>query len=314
MDNLIFALNVVSPVFLIIMLGIVLRLTGQVNDNFISTSSNIVFNFSMPALVFKELSTANLTETFQLRQIVFIYVGMTIFFILTWLLSTFVTNNGRDRGAFIQGSIRSNYAIVGFAIIFNMFGSEGLSKASIFLAFVMPFYNLLAVIALTVPVNKEREIGIAKTAIKIITNPLILAVCVAIPVSFLKINIPLFLNKSINYLAAMTLPLALLGIGGSLNFSTIKKDSRLALIATVIKIIFIPIILTFIAYKLGYQGVDLGVMYILFATPTAIASFIMAKAMNCNADLAGNIIVMSTLGSVVTISFGIFLLKSLGIF
>ncbi|MBC8182446.1 AEC family transporter [candidate division KSB1 bacterium] len=314
MQNLVFSLNVVAPVFLIIILGVVLKSTKQINENFISISSKIVFNVSMPALVFVELSTADFDASFNVKLLAFINVGTFVFFILAWILALVISKDGRDQGSFIQGSVRSNFVIVGFAIIFNMFGNSGLSKAAIMMAFIMPLYNVLAIVALTVPLHKEKQVGFKKTIWEISTNPLLLAAVLAIPFSLYKIVLPLVLSKSIEYLAAMTLPLALIGIGGSLNFESIKKDSRLAVIATAIKIVLIPLVLTSLAIKFGFRGENLGAMFILFATPTAIASFVMAKAMDCNAELAGNIILLSTLGSVITISSGIFILKSMGYF
>ncbi len=314
MQNLIFSLNVVAPVFLIIILGVILKLTKQINDNFISASSKIVFNVSMPALIFVELSTADFDASFNVKLLAFINIGTVAFFILVWILALILSKDGRDQGSFIQGSVRSNFVIVGFAIIFNMFGNSGLSKAAIMMAFIMPLYNVLAIFALTVPLHKEKQISFKKTVWEISTNPLLLAAVLAIPFSSFKIVLPHVLSKSIEYLAAMTLPLALIGIGGSLNFESIKKDSKLAIIATAIKIVLIPLVLTTFAVKFGFRGENLGAMFILFACPTAIASFIMAKAMDCNAELAGNIILLSTMGSVVTISSGIFILKSLGYF
>jgi len=311
MQNLLFTFNVVAPVFLVIFLGYFLKIREVINRNFVMISSKIVFNVTVPALVFVKLATTDFRTTFDLKQIAFVYLGILLFFGLSWLVSPAMSKDGRDRASFIQGSVRSNFAIVGFALISNTFGNHALGKAAILLAFVMPLYNMLAVIALTVPVKKEKHISYRKTVMDIITNPLILATAVAVPFSYFKIPTPRFMMKTIDMLAQLTLPLALLGIGGSLNFDSIKKDSRIALVATLIKIILIPASLTFMAIRLGYTGEDLGVMFMLFATPTAIVSFIMADAMGCNSELAGNIIVMTTLGSIVTLSLGIFIMKYL---
>jgi len=313
MNNLIFTFNVVAPVFLLIFLGFILRRRNFINENFILVSSRIVFNVTIPALVFAKLSTTDFRVTFDLRQIVFIYIGTLVFFALTGIFSNFLSKNGKDRASFIQGSVRSNYAIVGFALVSNTFGNQALGKAAILLAFIMPLYNVLAIIALTVPVKREKKIGYKKTVIEIISNPLILATIIAIPFSYFQIFVPQFLMVTVDYLATLTLPLALLGIGGSLKFEGIKKDSKLALWATLIKLIIIPASLTFIAVQLGYQQEDLGVLFMLFATPTAIVSFIMAEEMGCNSELAGNIIVMTTLGSIFTISIGLFVMKSIGL-
>jgi malonate transporter len=188
-----------------------------------------------------------------------------------------------------------------------------LGKAAILLAFIMPLYNVLAVIALTVPVKDEKQLSYQKTLVEIFTNPLIVATFIAIPFSYFQITLPQFLMVTIDYLASLTLPLALLGIGGSLSFKSIKTDSKLTIWATMIKIIIIPASLTYLAILLGYRQEDLGILFMLFATPTAIVSFIMADAMGCNSELAGNIIVTTTLGSIFTLSLGIFIMKSIAL-
>ena len=313
MNNLVFTFNVVAPVFLLIFLGYILKIRKFINQNFILISSKVVFNVTVPALIFAKLSTTDFRVTFDLKQIVFVYIGILIFFGMSWLFSIYLSKDGKDQASFIQGSVRSNFAIVGFALISNSFGNHALGKAAIVLAFIMPLYNVLAVIALTVPVKNEKQLSYQKTLIEIITNPLILATIIAIAFSCFQIAVPQFLMVTIDYLATLTLPLALLGIGGSLNFESIKKDSRLTIFATVIKIIIIPASLTYIAILLGYRQEDLGILFMLFATPTAIVSFIMAEAMGCNSELAGNIIVTTTLGSIFTLSLGIFIMKSFGL-
>lgn len=313
MQNLVFTFNTVSPVFLIIFLGFVLKEKGLINDNFISLSSKIVFSVSLPCLVFIKLSTTDFRLAFNATQVIFIYAGVFVFYGLIWFASSFITKNGRTQASFIQGSYRSNFAIVGFALVANTFGNHALGQAALILAFVMPLFNVLAIVALTVPVKREEKLSIKRILIEIATNPLIIATLFSLPFAFFKIGTPEFLVKTIDILAALTLPLALLGIGGSLNFASLKTDFNLTFIATIIKIIVMPAALTYVAYLLGFRSETLGVTFLLFATPTAIASFIMAEAMDCNSRLAGNIIVLSTLGSILTISVGIFLLKTLGL-
>ncbi|OQX82623.1 transporter [candidate division KSB1 bacterium 4484_87] len=310
MTNLLFSLNTVTPVFLIILLGFYLKRCEMITSAFIDTSSKVVFNIAMPALVFAKLASADFQSTFQIKPILIAYSGTISFFGIAWLLAIVLTKEGKDQGAFIQASFRSNFAIVGFAIIFNIFGESGLSKAALLLAFVMPLYNVLAVIALATTTNLQKQIPIKKTIKEIVTNPLIIAAFVAIPCALFRIKIPFFAAKAIDYLAAMTLPLALIGIGGSLHFYSLREYSALTFIAAAIKIIILPLSLILITIFLGIRGEMAGVLFVMFASPTAIASFIMARAMGANSELAGNIIVATTLGSVITISLGIFLLKS----
>jgi len=313
LQNLIFAISLVVPVFLIVVLGYILKKVGMINDNFVSVSSKIVFNISLPALIFFQIADINLGEILNISQISFIYIGTLISFGVAWIIAEILTKSGRDKASFIQGSFRGNFAIVGLAIIANFYGVENLGKASLVLAFTIPLYNILSVIALTVPFRKERELNYKNTLIEIAKNPLIIAVLAAIPFSYLRIRIPEVVHTTGNYLSALSLPLALIGIGGFLSFKDITKENSLTIISTSLKLVIIPLTATIAAYLLGFSGMDLGIIFILFACPTAIASFIMAEAMGANSRLAANILLLSTLASVVTMTLGLFILKENGL-
>ena len=313
LNNIIFTFNIVAPVFLIIALGFVIKKIGVINENFVAITSKFVFNISLPAFIFMKISHIDLTAVLDLGQIIFIYAGTLLVYFIVWIIASLFIKDGRDLSVFVQGAYRSNYAIVGLAIISNLFGEEGLGKASLILAFLLPVYNVLAVIILTVPMRKIKKLNLRSTVQEIILNPLIIAVIVALPFSYFKLELPSMLLTTGNFLADVALPLALIGIGGSLNIENIKRASTLAFSSSILKLIVVPVILTYIAYLFGYRAMDLGIMFILFACPTAIVSFIMAEAMGCNSKLAGNIVVISTIGSVITISAAIIFLKSAGL-
>ena len=260
-----------------------------------------------------EVSKISLSEALDIKMLTFVYAGIIISFLIVWLISIPLAKDGKDKGAFIQGSFRGNYAIIGLALISSIFGPDTLGKASLLLAFIIPLYNVLSIIALTVPVRKEKQLNAVKTLWEIIKNPLIIAVILAVPFSYFKWEVPDVLFKTVDYLAALSLPLALIGIGGFINFQDIKKPSLDAAIATTIKLVFIPLITCIIAYKLDFSAGDMGILFIFFSCPTAIASFIMAEGMGSNGKLAGNIVLLTTLGSIITITIGLFILKQNGL-
>ena len=313
MQNLILIFGLVCPVFLIIALGYFLKRLGTINDNFISLSTKIVFNVSLPALIFTEVSKVPLDKVFDFKMVAFVYAGIIISFIVIWIISIPLLKDGKDRGVFIQGSFRSNYAIIGLALISNIFGSEKLGKASLLLAFIIPLFNILSIIALMVPNRKEKQLNTVKTLLEIIKNPLIIAVILAVPFSYYKWELPGVLLTTVEYLAALSLPLALIGIGGFMNFEDIKKASLTAILSTTIKLVIIPLAACIIAYELNFPAGDMGIIFIFFGCPTAIVSFIMAEAMGSNGKLAGNIVLMTTLGSIITITTGLFILKQNGL-
>lgn len=309
MQNLIVVAGLVAPVFLIVALGFFLKKAGLINDNFVRLSSRIVFTVSLPALIFIEISKTDLSAILNLDLIGFAYAGTLVTFFVVWLISIPSVKTATDRTVFIQGSFRGNFAVIGLALIANVYGINSLGKASLLLAFTIPIYNTLSVIALTVPLRKERKMNIRSTVFEILRNPLVLAVILSIPFSYFKIQLPFIVNTTIDYLAVLALPLALLGIGGFMDFKEIKKGFTLSVYSTILKLIVFPVIMTYGAYLFGFRGYDLGLLFILFACPTAIASFIMAEAMGSNSKLAANILLMTTLASLFTITLGLFILK-----
>jgi predicted permease len=308
-QNLIVVAGLVAPVFLIVALGYFLKKLGMINDDFVKKSSLIVFSVSLPALIFNEISKTDFSQIFNLTLIGYAYAGTLITFLFAWIISIPFVKTATDKTVFIQGSFRGNFAIIGLALISNVYGIDNLGKASLLLAFTIPIYNTLAVIALTVPLKEERKMNVNRTLIEIIRNPLVLAVLISIPFSYFKIELPFIIDRTITYLAALSLPLALLGIGGFMNFSEVKKGLRFSLYSTALKLVVFPLIMTYGAFLFGFRGYDLGILFILFACPTAISSFIMAEAMGSNSKLAANILLMTTLVSLLTITLGLFILK-----
>ncbi len=229
------------------------------------------------------------------------------------MLSSLLNIKPRDKGVFVQGSFRSNFAIIGLALIANLIGEENLGKASLVLAFIMPLYNIIAVIVLTVPFKGEKQYDYLQTIVAIVKNPLIIAAFLAIPFSIFQINLGHVFTVTLSYLAKIALPLALISIGGALNFKALKKASKLSFIATLNKIVLFPFIAVLFGMLMNFNSEQMVILFILFASPTAVASFIMADAMGSNSKLAGDIIVLSTLLSIITLSAGIILLKNYSI-
>ncbi len=312
-DNFLFSLNVVAPVFILIFVGYLSKQLNFINENFVSVTSKFAFNISLPVLIFMQVFSLKLNQALNLKLISFIYISTISSLILIWLISIPFIKNSKDRSSFIQGAFRSNFAIIGFAILSSLFGKEILGKASIILAFILPLYNILAVIVLSVPRRNEIDFNLKDMLTEILFNPLIIAVVIGLFFSLGNIKIPKPIYDSGKLLADLALPLALIGIGGSLKLSEVKKAPSLAISTSIIKIILIPAVLTTFAYLLKFRDDDLVILYTLFASPTAIVSFIMAEAMGANGKLAGNIILISTIGSVFTFSIGIMIMKSFGV-
>lgn len=306
-----FAFSVTGPIFVILALGIILARTGLITDAFIEAGSKLVFNVTLPALLFITISKTDLEHIANFSLIGYGLAATFSVFLLLEFLASCCVNPPQDRGVVIQGAFRSNMGIVGLAYCANAYGEVGLAAASIYLGPVTILFNVLAVITLNRSLNKHRSV--AGTFLDIARNPLILGIVLAIPVAYAHWELPKILLQSGEYFAQMTLPLALLCTGASLSLKALREDSRNAMIASTGKLLIVPLIITLGGYWLGFRDMDLGILFLMTSSPTAAASYIMVRAMKGNAVLAANIIALTTFGSILVASIGVALLRHLGL-
>ncbi|MDO6564890.1 AEC family transporter [Amphritea sp. 1_MG-2023] len=313
LETLFFTSNIVVPIFFIIALGYFLMRLGIIDNSFINTSSKLVFTITLPVLVFMSISTMDFQAVFNPSLMGYFIITTLLSVLVIWQISKFFIKKPEDLGVFIQGSFRSNFGILGLAISFNMFGSSGLALASLLLACVIPLYNIVSVLLLSMPMQNQQGPSISAPLKAMARNPLIISVLLALPFSYFGWPLPAVGDTVGHYFANLTLPLALLAVGGSLNLKSLRDTSGQSSWATLIKLIIMPLVMTIGAWLYGFESQELGILFVLFGCPTASASFIMAKAMQGNAQLAANIILTTTLGSLITLSGGIYFLRLLAL-
>jgi len=296
------------PIFLILVLGVILYRVRIINDNFIDIASKLVFNVTLPALLFISISKTDLTRNTDLSLVIYAMIAVTITYIALELLLSIWFSDKAERAVLVQGAFRSNMGIIGLAYCVNAYGNDVFAVASVYLGGVTILFNILSVIGLSRALGANANVisilkGIAK-------NPLIIAISAAFVTSITGFTLPSTLYKAGDYFAQMTLPLALLCAGASLSFNSLKNGMLGAITASVGKLIFIPFVLTLGGYIIGYRGMELGVLFLMSSAPTASASYIMVRAMNGNSALAANIIVITTIASLISTSIGVTLLRS----
>ncbi len=309
--NLNFALSVTGPIILFLLLGVALKHWRIITEEFIDVGSRLVFNVTLPALLFITISQTRFAQAANFKLVAAGLIGTLILFFLIEIIVKYTVQPARDRGVVVQGGYRSNMGIIGLAYVVNAYGSEGMALASLYLGLVTILFNILAVITLHRSINSD--LHWSKTLKKIVTNPLIIGIVAGMPVAYFELHIPDLFLKTGEYFAQMTLPLALLCTGGSLSLSVLRLESHNALIGTVCKILLAPLILTVTAYLAGFSGIQLGIVFLMSSSPTAAASYVMSRAMGGNAALAANIIVLTTIGSVIATTIGITWLRLLGL-
>lgn len=311
LPSLVETAQIVLPIFFLLSCGYFLRARGTINEEFVDQSSKIVFTIALPLLIFLNVSQVDLTQLLSPSKLIYIAAATVAAGVVFFLAALKWIKSPEDQGVFAQSCFRGNFAIIGLAIIYNMFGDTGLAMGSLVLAITIPLYNLMSVIFLTLPLKGDmRPISIIKS---IMVNPLILAVIFALPFSYFDWQLPAIVLTTGRYFADMTLPLALLAVGASLDHRYLISSSTLALHSTLIKIIWQPLILTYGAWLMGFSNDELAILFIVFGCPAATSGFVMVKNMGGNSTLAANAVALSTFLSMFTLATGIFILKLLSV-
>jgi malonate transporter len=306
-ESLSFALEVTLPISIIILLGIILKKIGWINDEFANTGSNLVFNLTLPCLLFVNIATTNLTDHFPTLLILLATITMTCAFLLFHILAYGISKK-IARGAFVQGACRGNMAIIGLALSVNAFGESALSIASMYLAILVVPLNIWSI--LTLYYHQEKAPSGKEVLRSVVTNPLAIAIFLAILVALLAIELPALVIDTGNYLARMTLPLALLCVGATIRWQEFRA-SKVLYWAISSKIIFIPVVATALGYYFGLRDEQLGVLFMMTSAPTAAAAYPMVRQIGGDYHLTAAIIAGSTIMSIITSTLGMFVLRQL---
>jgi predicted permease len=307
-------INIVLPVFSVIALGSLLRRIGLIDSIFLKQTNRLVYYVCLPLLLFYKIGSADFFANFNGRLIIGSIMAITVTFIASYVYSTFRDYPKNARGVFTQGAFRGNLAYMGLAITLNAYGETGLTKAGILMGFLVPFLNLYAIFALLWPHRGDGEQrGASFWFRQIIFNPLIIASFLGIIWSFLDLPIPLVFERSLEIATGMTLPLALLAIGGGFSVQRLRGDLVKAALASGIKTIWLPILAAVLLVSMGVEGMDLGIGVLFAGTPAATANYIMADQLKGDAELAGTIVMLSTLLSAVTFTVALLILRTQGI-
>ena len=315
MSNFIFSLNTTIPIFLVILIGWILKQRGMFNDNFISVINKYVFTIALPVLLFKDIATNPVNEMFDPKFVAFCMIGTSVMFMGVWALASIFLKDKTMVGAFTQAAARGSAAVLGIAFVENIYGNSGMTPLMIISA--VPLYNIYSVIILTVCANDGRSKNMKETVknalINIAKNPIIWGVLSGIPFSVWGITLPAMASKTISTIAQTATPMALLAVGAGFEGRKAIQKIKPTMIATFIKLVALPAIYFPFAVGMGFRGSALVAILIMVGSPTTVTCYIMAKNMGNDEVLSSSIIVAATLLSSVSLTLWVFLLRSMGL-
>lgn len=313
MANFLLGLNIIFPIFFVIFAGYLAKQKGYLDEHFVSTSTWIVFYVALPLKLFSDIRSAHI-ETLPTTYVAYILLGIFLIFFATWIAARPFIPDRKKLSAFVHCSFRSNFVYVGYPILESLYGKPSPEHMIVITVFGLTLYNILAIVILTLySESEDKKLHPGKILLKILKNPMIIAIFIGVLFNLLQIPVYTGLDKGISLLAALCTPLSLLLIGASLNFESVTRDLDLVFASATIRTILTPLILIPVGIAIGLSAVELGIAYVFWATPCAINCFIYTKEMGGDSELASKIITTSFLFAIVTYPIGIGLLHMLHI-
>lgn len=311
--NIIFGFEICLPLFIIMSLGWYLKWRDILNEDFISRANHVVFYIALPAKLFFDMSKIDMSEIFNLKLVLIGVLGTGAVFLFSWIAGDIFIREPSKAGAFVHGSFRGNFVYIGLTLIQSILGKDTVACVPLIMATVIPLYNIFAVIVLTVKSKDHKKLQIGAILLGIIKNPMIIAIFAGLPFGAFHIPLPFPAAKALGYLGGLCTPLALLLIGCSIRFQSIKENQKIISSVCLIKLVFCPAVMTALAICSGLGSEEIVTLFVLFGVPSAANVYIMAKSMGGDEKLASGIVVMTTMLSMFTLAAGISILKTLGV-
>jgi len=328
MESFLFALKAVSPIILTVALGYILKKKNFMNETFVKAANKLVFRVFLPCMLFLNVYNISSLGDIDLGYVIYAVGAGLVIFGAGLPVVMMVSKQPQRRGVLWQSIYRSNYALIGNPLAESLFGSAGATVASLLSAFVVPSFNIFAVISLSTFRSDGGKPNLRGTVTGIAKNPLIhgilagvLALCIRMlfvrgGIGFRLSDItPLF--TVLEYMSRMATPMALLCLGAQFEFSAVAELRREIIFGVLMRTVFVPLLglgTAYLFFRDVFGGAQFAAFVAVFATPVAVSSVPMTQEMDGDVVLAGQLVVWTTLASAVSVFFVSFLLKAAGVF
>lgn len=313
-SNFVFSLGATLPVFAVMVLGHLLRRAGLLTHGFCHVGNQLVFHLALPAMLFRQIAGMGAGVLIHGPFVIFGAAASLLSVFLVWIPARLFLRDKTEVGAFTQGAFRGNTALLGSVFLQSISGST--EYAPLIVLAAVPIYNVFSVIVLSLESGGRGKLDgkrVRQALTNVCKNPIILGIILALPFVIFGIPLPRMADKALASLSGMASPLALLVIGAEFRWEAAVKKLRPTLWAAAVKLLLLPGTMLPLAAALGFRGEALIAYLVMFGTPTAVSSYIMAENMGNDGVLANGIVASTTVFSAVTLTGWIFLLRTLNL-
>lgn len=296
-------LNAISPIFILLILGKILSLLEITNEHYLKTSDRLVYYVFFPVMLFWKIGSSAPNMDKSISLCLAAITGVGIVFLASLIAVKIFSIPAFKAGSFSQACYRFN-TYIGMALVINVLGESGVRYFGILIGFAIPVINIFAVSTLIWFSGKKRNpLDNIKHLLKaLISNPLILGCAAGIIFSRSNLNFPVFVDNTFQLMTSVTMPLALISIGGSLTLNGLKDNTLTAIVATLLKTAVLPVTGYYLLKAFSVTGISFMAGMIFFALPTSTAIYVLSAQLNSDTRTASAAIMLSTLCSFVSLS------------
>lgn len=311
LDSFLVALRVVLPMALLMTVGVGVRKTGLMDRSTMRSVDKLTFRLFMPVLLFKNIYETDLSQSFEPREVLFAVLALLAIFPLALFLPSRLVKDRGKAAAIGQAMMRTNYILFGIAVAESIYGEGDIGPVALLGAFAVPITNAFSVVILEM--SRSGKTAPAKLLLSILKNPMVLAALAALVMIAAPFRLPALLWGVVKDIAGVTTTISFISLGVSLDLGEARANHRPLAIGTALRMALIPLVFLPLSVALGFREQSLCGLMVLFAAPTAVASYPMAVAMGADGPLAGQLVCSTTVLSVFTMFCYTFLFRGLGL-
>lgn len=303
--------HVVLPIFALILLGFVGRRSGRLGENAASELNLFVVWMCLPALLFQATATASLQQIWHPGFVVVTTLSTMAVFVATLLYRLKSTRHLVDASIDGLGASYANTGYIGIPLCLMVFGHDGLEAALIASLIVVCVLFAIAVVCIEIGLQAEKTLhhAVGKVVLALLKNPLVVSPVLGVLWAVGGVPVPEPMGKLLQLLGDATTPCALVSLGAFLaQKQTGAGRGAPGLVA--IKLFAHPLITWWLAFHVfALPPVWASAALLLSALPTGTGPYMLAELYRREASVVSHTILLSTLGSLVTLSVMLYWLK-----
>lgn len=288
----------IIAIILMIVLGYICRRTGFLKPDDTQTLNKIALYIAIPSLIFLAMYKADLSgiNTLGTMTLVCVMVGLVCGF-MAYIFTLSRGYSSKTKWSIVTTSAMFNSGFLGYPVVLGVFGGAGLIRAVFFDIGNTVIFVLFGLLFIFLYGGNFQSI-----VRRSILFPPMLAVILGILVNILNLSLGFVVSNVLEYLSGAAIPLIMLSLGLSLEFSKVKEYWGAASFVSAIRLLISPLIALFIIFILGWNGLDRAVPIVEAGMPSAMLSLVLAITYDLDVNLSAACIFLSTALSMITLT------------